>query len=223
MQLKRIPPNIGSKAAFRDPVVELDVSGRALTSEGLCEVASALITSIDYEADENGRIVRLEELCLRESQLNTQSLLYLAQIISMVAEDLRDLDLSENFITITTDEHVAAWEVFLSSFSKCCVLRRIDLSGNALGPRAFEVLARVYAKESPVDLALTTGMDESLQTHSKDLRSANHCTEELEKRARKTSIALTKERDSSHMEAGPPTSVHREDGGQLGLSDSTCS
>lgn len=165
LQLKRIPPGIGSKAAIRDPIVELDVSGRRLTSEGLLEFAPALLKSMEHN-NENGKIVRLEELCLRESQIDSRSLLHLARIISLAAYDLRDLDLSENKITVTTHEEVAAWGAFLSAFSNCCVLRRIDLSGNLLGPRAFEVLARVYASENPVDLVLSDSVEESAEPRS---------------------------------------------------------
>lgn len=165
LQLKRIPPSIGSKAAIRDPIVELDVSGRRLTSEGLLEFAPALLKSMEHN-NENGKIVRLEELCLSECQIDSRSLLHLARIISLAAYDLRDLDLSENKITVTTHEEVAAWGAFLNAFSNCCVLRRIDLSGNLLGPRAFEVLARVYASENPVDLVLSDSVEESAEPRS---------------------------------------------------------
>ncbi len=150
-KIKRIPPSIGSKAAFRDPVVELDVSGRGLTSGGFSEVATALVKSIEYEGD-HGKVVMLEELCLRENKLDGRCLRALGKVIKLAAGDLRDLDLSGNLFTITTSEEVAAWEDFLTSFSGCCVLRRVDLTGNALGSRAFEVLARVYGREAPLDL-----------------------------------------------------------------------
>lgn len=184
-QLKRIPPGIGSKAAIRDPIVELDVSGRRLTSEGLLEFAPALLKSIEHN-NENGKTVRLEELCLRESQIDSRALLHLARIISLAAHDLRDLDLSENQITVTTHEEVAAWGAFLNAFSNCCVLRRIDLSGNLLGPRAFEVLARVYANENPVDLMLS----DSIQGG-----------DELAKQARRLGISTNMERGQRRIES----------------------
>ena len=131
--------------------MELDVSGRGLTSHGFLEVATALAKSIGYEGD-HGKVVRLEELCLRGNKLDAKSLPALGKVVELAAGDLRDLDLSDNVLTITTYEEVAAWEDFLTSFSECCVLRRIDLTGNALGPKAFEVLARVYGKEPPIDV-----------------------------------------------------------------------
>lgn len=64
LQLKRISPGLGAKAAARDPVVELDIQGKSLGSDGFAELAPALIGSIDY-VGEHGRVVKLEELCLR--------------------------------------------------------------------------------------------------------------------------------------------------------------
>ena len=141
--------------------MELDVSGRALTSEGFLEVARALVKSIAYSGD-HGRVVRLEEICLRQNKINARCLKALGEVVKSAAGDLRDLDLSDNFLTITTDEEVIAWEDFLTSFSRCCVLRRIDLTGNALGPRAFEVLTRVYGREPPVDLVSLEEADPSV-------------------------------------------------------------
>ena len=148
---KRVPPGTGSKAAFRDPVVELDVSGRVLTSEGFVEVAAALVKAIDYDS-EHGKVIKLEELCLRDNKLDAKCLQALGKVIKLAAGELRDLDLSDNLFSITTCEEVAAWEDFLNSFSACCVLRRIDLSGNAIGPRAFEILAKTYGREPLIDV-----------------------------------------------------------------------
>lgn len=200
LQLKRIPPGIGSKAAIRDPIVELDVSGRRLTSEGLLEFAPALLKSMEHN-NENGKIVRLEELCLRESHIDSRSLLHLARIISLASYDLRDLDLSENQITVTTHEEVAAWGAFLNAFSNCCVLRRIDLSGNLLGPRAFEVLARVYANENPIDLVLSDSVEESLENSTRSLRSASQGGDELAKQVRRLGIATNMERGQRRIES----------------------
>lgn len=216
LQLKRIPPSITSKAAIRDPVIDLDASGRALTSEGLFEIASALVKSIKYE-DDHGKIARLEELCLRDSQLDTRSLPHLARIISLAAHDLRDLDLSENLITITTDDEVAAWEDFLNSFSNCCVLRRIDLSGNALGSRAFEVLARVYGKEDPVDFALTPNVDPYLEKPTMGLGGINQAGTVLGSPVRKLSIASNAEKNEEDAENVSLAAVYQKDGSRHGL------
>ncbi|KAF6221371.1 hypothetical protein HO133_002226 [Letharia lupina] len=168
INVKRIPPSAGSKAAFRDPVVELDVSGKGLTDEGFAEVASALVESLNYDGDQ-GRIVRLEELCLTNNRLSATSLQALSPIIRLASNDLRDLDLSGNSITINTEAEVAIWEDFLMSFSSCCLLRRIDLSRNAWGPRVFEVMIRVYAKQEAVDLVLPADLE---QIQSKERRTS---------------------------------------------------
>ncbi len=130
-----------------------------MTDEGFAEVAPALVESLKYDGDQ-GRVVRLEELCLTNNQLSTMSLQALSRIIRLASNDLRDLDLSENNITINTEAEAAIWEGFLMSFSHCCVLRRIDFSRNALGPRAFEVMTRVYAKQEAVDLVLPAGLEQ---------------------------------------------------------------
>lgn len=163
------------------------------------EFAPALLKSMEHNSG-NGKTVRLEELCLRESQIDSRSLLHLARIISLAAYDLRDLDLSENQITVTTHEEVAAWEAFLNALSNCCVLRRIDLSGNLLGPRAFEVLARVYANENPVDLVLSDFVEESLENSWRSLRSTSQGGDELAKQVRRLGIATNMERGQRRIE-----------------------
>lgn len=137
-------------------MVELDISGKALTPEGFSEIGPALLNSIKYEC-EQGKVVRLEELNLSDSKLDARCLRMLGQIVGSASDNLRDLDVSKNNITITTDTEAAAWEFFLSSFSNCCRVRKIDLGGNNLGHRAFEILTRVYSRESNVDIALLSG------------------------------------------------------------------
>lgn len=168
LKTKRIPPNAGSKAALRDPVVDLDASGKNLADENaIFEVGTALVESLNYSGDQ-GRVVRLEELCLKGCGLTIVSLQALTPVILLAANGLRDLDLSGNGITINTEDDIAIWEDFLTAFEDCCVLRRLDFSGNALGVRAFEVLTRVYAKENPVDLLLSAGDEEAGEQEPED-------------------------------------------------------
>lgn len=183
-----------------------------MTSEGLYEVASALTKSISYE-DDNGKVVRLEELCLRDNKLEIRSLPHLSQIISLAAHDLRDLDLSENVITVTTDDEVRLWEDFLTSFSDCCVLRRIDLSGNPLGHRAFEVLARVYGRQKSVDLAPANNLAESLEMSTRGSKNVSpiQTRDELEKRARKLSLASNSEKDKPGADTMSLAAVNQEE------------
>ena len=130
-----------------------------MTDAGFAEVASALVQSLSYDG-EQGRVIRLEELCLTNNRLSATSLQALSPVIRLAGNDLRDLDLSQNNITINTEGEVAIWEDFLMSFRQCCVLRRIDFSHNALGPRAFEVMTRAYAKQEAVDLVLPPDLDQ---------------------------------------------------------------
>jgi len=171
-QIRRVPPGQGWKAAVRDPIVEIDVSGKELGDEGLDELAGALLESIRYNGPE-GKVVRLEELCLKDNQLSVASLASLTPVISLARHELRDLDLSGNKITITTKSDASAWENFLNSFAGCCMLRRIDFSSNTLGPKAFEILTKVYAKEESISLVLP----QSDEVPARDLTSRKGSTE----------------------------------------------
>ncbi|KAL8819341.1 MAG: hypothetical protein Q9223_002194 [Gallowayella weberi] len=155
---KRIPPGTGSKSALRDPVVELDVTGKDLGEDGFREVADALTKSLEYHG-ENGTVVLLEELCLKANKLDATCLPALARIVRLAAHELRDLDLSENLFTITSTQDAHAWEDFLESFAQCYMLRRLDLSGNLLGSKAFEILAKIYSREPVIDLMLEADVE----------------------------------------------------------------
>ena len=112
---------------------------------------------------------RLEELYLSGNSLTTKSLPLLARIIRLASYDLKELNLSENCITATTNEELQDWEKFLESFRNCMVVRRIDLSRNKLSsPRVFEVLARVYSKHPSVDVTeLDVGPDLNFEQQDK--------------------------------------------------------
>ena len=132
--------------------------------EGLHEVTQALKVALAYDG-EYGKIIRLEELCLRGNRLTAKSLLSLGEIIARASSDLRDIDLSENLISISTKEDKDAWEYFLISFSKCNVLRKIDFSRNELNSKAFEIFSRVYLQEEPLDIEASDGFNnESTRT-----------------------------------------------------------
>jgi hypothetical protein len=177
VQLKRIPPAAGHKAALRDPTVDLDISGKLLTDGGFYAVATALATCVEHPG-EGGAVVRLEEVCLKGNGLTAKSLRYLGKVVALATKDLRDLDLSNNLIQIATAEDAAAWEAFLKSFSNSSVLRRVDFSGNPLGRKAFEIFTRVYGRELSMDTQLSensvlgtsdASITESRQTDTGDL------------------------------------------------------
>ncbi|KAI9825399.1 MAG: hypothetical protein M1832_001129 [Thelocarpon impressellum] len=179
--IKRIPPEAGSKAALRDPYIELHASGKRLGDEGLLAVVEGLRKALSCR---DGPVTsRLEELGLSGNELTASSMRHLGGVIKLAADDLKDVDLSCNQITVATDEQATAWESFLRSFRKSSVLRRLDLSGNALGSRAFEILARVYTREAPLDMSevtpaedeggLQNGMEASLSPTSPHAPVAN--------------------------------------------------
>lgn len=172
------------------------MSGKALTDEGFIQFASALVEALNY-SDGQGRCTRLEELCLKNNDLSLASLQALTPIIRLACYDLRDLDLSANRIHINTEDEVAIWEQFLTSFEKCCVLRRLDLSENGLGSRGFETLLRVYVKERPIDLILSSRLDQVRD----DIQDP--FTDYLGHRLRKMSLASESDEHSGDLTDNP--------------------
>lgn len=175
-----------------------------MTDDGFAEVASALVESLSYDGDQ-GRVVRLEELCLTNNRLSAASLQVLAPIIRLASNDLRDLDLSENIITVDTEDEVVIWEDFLMSFKHCCLLRRIDFSHNTLGPRAFEVFTRVYASQEAVDLVLPAYL---VQNQSKQPRMSADVTG-LGRGMGKLGFVSDTENWGSDEENGPTSDGHK--------------
>jgi hypothetical protein len=147
IQRKRLPSGSSFKAALRDPTIEIDVSGKAITDEGFLEVVNALV---DCHATVDN-VMRLEELSLRGCNITAASLLQLANVVSLARYDLRDLDLSFNDIQIKTERDIYAWQRFLDAFKDCYVLSRVDFSGNQLDQKAFEVFAKVYLQSDALD------------------------------------------------------------------------
>ncbi|KAL8734657.1 MAG: hypothetical protein Q9166_001313 [cf. Caloplaca sp. 2 TL-2023] len=204
--IKRIPPGTGSKSALRDPVIELDVTGKFLGEDGFQEVADALERSLEYAGD-NGRVVQLEELCLKANKLDASCLPALARVVRLAAYELRDLDLSDNHFTITSSQDANAWEDFLESFAGCCVLRRIDLSSNALGSKAFEVMTRVYSREPVIGLLLEEGRGITLQGDTPSRRGTIGDTESLHRQTRNLSLVSASDTYSDDDEDDERTSV----------------
>ncbi len=202
VQIKRIPPGTASKSALRDPVVELDVTGKDLGEDGFQELADALTTSLDYNG-ENAGVVQLEELCLKANKLGVMCLPALARIIRLAAHTLRDLDISDNAFTITTSHDANAWEDFLESFAECNVLRRIDLSGNPLGTKVFEVFARIYSREATIEPIPQEDVEDTLHTHTPNRKGTLEEAESLYKQTRNLSLASASDTYSDDDEEGP--------------------
>ena len=82
------------------------------------------------------------------------------QVVFAARKDLQDIDISDNNISVNTIADVLAWEAFLRAISECCSLRRLNLSNNALGAKAYEMMLKVYGQEAPVDLVLPEDLAE---------------------------------------------------------------
>lgn len=146
-QKKRLPPGSGAKAAARDPSVELDITGKELTDDGISVFINDLIKCMQYRDEEHPHgTIRLTDLSLGGNKLTAVSMEKLAPVIALSSITLNKLDISDNSICIVTDSDKKAWNNFLSSFQECCVLKRIDFSDNNLGGPGFDVLSHVYMK-----------------------------------------------------------------------------
>lgn len=214
---KRIPPGTGSKSALRDPIVELDVTGKCLGADGFKELAGALIKSLEYDNGQ-GRVCQLEEICLKTNLLDTTCLPALARIVRLAAQDLRDLDLSDNCFSITSSREADAWEDFVESFAECYMLRRVDLSGNVLGPKAFEVLARVYSRERMSDQLWEDSVEIPSPHQTPSRRSISGVGEPSDRQMRNLILGSTLEEYSGDDEPTSTTNYTPEHGIRHGLS-----
>lgn len=127
-------------------VIDLKAPGKDLGDEGviaLCEGLEQAITTFEGDA-----AFALEDLNLSNNGITTAALPKLARVVAFAKLDLKTLDLSENAICVSTATEAAAWSTFLHSFGRCRKLRHLDLSGNELGERAMEVLARIHTRRT---------------------------------------------------------------------------
>ncbi|RAO68924.1 uncharacterized protein BHQ10_004936 [Talaromyces amestolkiae] len=142
---KRIPSTPNFK--IRDPILEIDVSGKDLTDDGFNEFILDLQIAVEYKSPHCPQgINKLQELHLQGNRLTVNTLVELAKVINLSSRDLKELDISNNEIKIVTASDSQKWRYFLQSFGQCCVLKKIDFSGNALGPLGIELLARFYIR-----------------------------------------------------------------------------
>ena len=201
-------------------MVEIDAAGRQLGDGGVTELAPALIQSIQHNG-EQGKVTFLEELCLKDNGLTVHALRSLAAAVKLAAEDLRDLDLSNNLISVQSPEEAQSWAEFLESLGNCCVLRRLDLSGNALGPKGFEIMAKTFSRAEHIDkLMLKENARLSIQAND-TADPGNEIDTRLTARLRSMSVSSAiaeddEEGDVDESEPRPKTSRLRD--GMLDLS-----
>ncbi|OJD15927.1 hypothetical protein AJ78_03870 [Emergomyces pasteurianus Ep9510] len=144
---KRVPPGLGSRAAARDPHVEIDLTGKELTDEGFAVFVNGLINCIQYRDEEHPKgSVRLIELVVKGNALTIASMKKLGLVVALSCDCLTQLDISDNRISVRSREQREAWQDFLESFQGCYLLKKVDFGGNPLGGAGFDVFVRVYAQ-----------------------------------------------------------------------------
>ncbi|KAK3656652.1 hypothetical protein LTR22_009631 [Elasticomyces elasticus] len=144
--------------------LDLKVPGKELGDDGFCVLADGLEGALRKEA-----ALVLQDIDLTDNGLTTAALARLASVIELAKFDVQTINTAGNNIVVVSDQQAAQWELFLRSFRDCRKLRRLDLSGNALGVRAMEILAQIHIAEPQVDpVRLTSKMSISTfdTTHS---------------------------------------------------------
>ena len=113
--------------------------------DDLEKISQELVKAIDSRSPD--RVFILEEVSLKGNNFGPKGVAAFASVIRASSSEIRSLDLSDNIIEITNSQDALAWETFLRSFGQCTALHRLDLSGNKLGRKGFELLLKVYAFE----------------------------------------------------------------------------
>lgn len=153
------------------------MSNRRLTDAGFAEVIDTLLECLQTRDEDPQGIGHLIELHLKCNDLTAESLPKLGQAVMLSSHYLRDLDLSDNNIQISSAADKKAWGVFLGSFKHCYMLKRLNLSGNPLGTAGLEILAKIYlgspvhfAEADPVDI----GVDLPSSTEAESSTAPKH-------------------------------------------------
>lgn len=142
--------------------IDLVAPSKALTDEGVAAMVEGLHAAM--KSGNSTASVALEGLNLRDNKLTTRAMATLAPVIDLAQNELKTVVLSDNNITVTSDEEAKQWETFLTAFRSCKTLRRLDLSGNLeLGARALEIFCKVHCNEPAID-PIALGGDRSVYT-----------------------------------------------------------
>lgn len=142
--------------------IDLVAPSKALTDEGVAAMVEGLYAAM--KSGNSTASVALEGLNLRDNKLTTRALATLAPVIDLAQNELKTVVLSDNNITVTSDEEAQQWETFLTAFKSCKTLRRLDLSGNhELGARALEIFCKVHSNEPAIE-PIALGGDRSVYT-----------------------------------------------------------
>ncbi|KAI5777507.1 hypothetical protein EDC01DRAFT_732399 [Geopyxis carbonaria] len=182
----------------KDPHLDVILQGKALGDDGLQIACEGFLQAL------SSGFLNLGELDLSSNELTVAGLKYLGPVIRAAAKDIKDLDLRGNELMVSTDAEETIWEQFLESFRDVCCLRRIDFSDNPIGDRGFEILWRVYSRESPIRLPAvlkTANAESSDDDYSIDEMNDDSDIEGIYEQASKLRISDTEEPPS------PPPSL----------------
>ncbi|KAM5455463.1 hypothetical protein McanCB49686_003721 [Microsporum canis] len=183
-QRRRIPPGINANHAAEDPTVELDLTGKGLTDDGLSVFIDDLIQCMSYRDEDHPQgTVRLTELCLKANNLTVMSMMRLSEVIFLGSTTLTKVDVSNNSIRVTNEYERRSLSSFLNAFRYCFVLKKVDFSGNQLENAGFDVLSCMYFK-SDFDFHNTNLISMILESNAEKPESAN----ELKVYARKRGL-----------------------------------
>jgi Leucine Rich repeat len=132
-----------------DVLVDLIVESHSLGDYALMFPVAEYIMKL--EVDQMSNAIGFRRIILSDADLGAYSLNPISLMLRHHGRHLVELDLSHNHITITNDVEAHDFEQFLSEFRKLPHVRRLNLSGNRLGQRAFEILTRVYLREDRLE------------------------------------------------------------------------
>lgn len=115
-----------------------------MTDEGIHDISRGLEEAL-IQAQHEGRPT-LNILKLSGNTLTCDSLYEISASVRLAAEEIQEIDLSNNEISVTTVEDAKQFSAFLQTLRHCKALKIINLSGNNLsGSLAWEAFARTYA------------------------------------------------------------------------------
>ncbi|KAF2153893.1 hypothetical protein K461DRAFT_311920 [Myriangium duriaei CBS 260.36] len=164
------PPPVKSVSQTK---LDIKIPDKALTDAGFQPIAEAVVAALKARPD-----LTLTELNLSGNELTYKSFDGLARIMRQSPE-LVSLNLSNNQVSIKTEEAVSEWEKFADAYWSSPRMNRLDLSDNKdLGGPAFESLARISASQM-VDASIRRDSHHFDSVAEMDISSTTRRAEQL--------------------------------------------
>ncbi|KAF7594334.1 hypothetical protein BBP40_009569 [Aspergillus hancockii] len=195
--------------------VEIQRQDQYITCYVMCDDIDFAIFIDDLVECIKEKFTKVTEFHIQGNELTVDSLPKLGEIIALSTGDLRELDISNNAISVNT-EHKSTWDKFLNSFKNCYMLKKLDLGGNPIGSVGIENLARVYIKsdldflEDDADAIIKSKKDEeTLIEETASLKIMTGKENERSMRGRRPAKPLSKGKKASRQTSGnhKPTPV----------------